>query len=105
MITTLDEKVVVARKASGCPLCGMQIEVGERHYTQRCADGSSTWTYRAHSICHAEYDAYLRWAGWEPRDLDEGDYGTADHAEFRAFLRSQLDAARTTHNASGSRDD
>ena len=86
MITTLDEKDVVARRVHQCGLCGLDIAKGEKHYTQRNADGHSVWTWRAHLACRAKEGAYWEWCGIERRYLSEDD--TADPDEFRTFLAS-----------------
>ncbi len=87
MIETLSEKSdVVARKPHGCGLCGLSIPQGSTHYTQRNADGSAIWTWRAHTDCYSKINAYWAWCG-----IDE--YDDIPHDEFRQFLAS------TSHSA------
>lgn len=84
MITTLGSKEVVGRKEHSCSLCLNPIPKGETHATERCADESSVWTWRAHLKCNANYGAYWASVGVELSELDE--YDQVDHGEFRDFM-------------------
>ena len=86
MTTQLGEKNVKARKAHCCQICALNISAGVVHYTQRNADGSSVWTWRAHLECNAKLFAYLKWCGIDP-PWDEEDFDV-DPFEFRRFLAS-----------------
>ena len=93
MVDVLGEKTVTARKTYVCPMCERPIKKGQAHHTQRCADGSRVWTWRAHTECFFAYPDYLAWCGWGPHEMDDN-YGETDAQEFRSFL-----AERTSHKA------
>ena len=93
MITTLGEKIVVARKPHSCGFCGLAIAKGDKHHTQRNADDGHIWTWRAHIDCDDKYPAYLEWCGIEAHWVD--DYETPPHDEFRAFLADQQTESET----------
>ena len=86
MVTQLDERNVVGRKDHVCGLCVWTIPKGTEHYTQRNADGSEIWTWRAHLECWALLPAYFRSIGIASRFINES--GMPDPYEFRAFLDS-----------------
>lgn len=88
MIESLGEKpTVVARKTHLCQLCGLDIPKGATHYTQRCADGSSVWTWRAHTRCRSLENEYWAWCGIELRHVEYYDEIPSD--EFRQFLATE----------------
>lgn len=87
MIETLrDKHGVVARKAHSCNLCGRAIPKGSSYYAQQNTDGSSAWTWRAHSKCESLIYDYWKWCEIDLRDVDWEDQIPPD--EFRQFLVS-----------------
>ena len=85
MIRTLGEKTdVVASKAHRCGLCGLSIPAGSTHYTQRNADETSAWTWRAHTECARRITEFWEWCGTDIRYVDE--YEDIAPDEFRRFL-------------------
>lgn len=89
MIRTMSEKDdVVARKDHHCQLCGLSIPAGSTHFTQRNADESTAWTWRAHTRCNRLLTEYWEWSGINLRDVDEDDVIPDD--EFREFLASRV---------------
>lgn len=69
-IAVLDEKHPVARKRHECNACRGFIGVGDRYYSQRCAEGGYLWTYRSHLLCEAIVnDEYLSGGAIDYEDI------------------------------------
>jgi len=55
MTALLSETSPIARKAHRCNLCMETIEAGTSYLNQRCADGATAWTFKAHHDCNSAY--------------------------------------------------
>ena len=97
MTTTLDERVVRARKDHRCCTCGGTITKGTLHPVQKNVDNDDIWTWRSHETCDRIARAIIRDAGY----LADEWPGEWDVQDAMRLIVSVL--TRTAYNDSGER--